>query len=193
MKAICLAVVLLVINGCGNSSPRGTSQGVSSADSAARVSSESSQLRQRPNDLRQLADQLDQEAATGATTPVVPDRKRALAQELRQEAEAQDKSIAEREPSTNPAVDPLTGVDGITPQRAAIHERHYYRQLADQLRQMAERRRIEAQLLARQSNVDATLIAQKQQLSEDLDAIATEAEKRAREAEKHIPHGMVPQ
>lgn len=58
---------------------------------------------------------------------------------------------------------------------------------------MAALRREEAARLARRPDVDPTVIEEKRQLADRLDAIAQDAERKVLDDERRIPHGMVPQ
>jgi hypothetical protein len=67
------------------------------------------------------------------------------------------------------------------------------RQQVSILRDMAQRREVEADLLAREPNADQQAIARRRTLAREFAAEADELEKRALDAEKAVPHGMVPQ
>jgi hypothetical protein len=58
---------------------------------------------------------------------------------------------------------------------------------------MAALRREEAAHLAQRADADPTVISEKRQLADRLDAIAREADQKALDEERKIPHGMVPQ
>ena len=57
---------------------------------------------------------------------------------------------------------------------------------------MATLRREEAERLAGRVDADPIAIVEKRQLADRLDAIAQDAEQKAIEDERNIPHGMVP-
>lgn len=149
-------------------------------------------LRERAANLRNLAEQFDQEAATFRNEipggqPVVQ-RKAVVSEELRQRALALEqkagvlaaqKALASSSPGMN--------------QQEAINTRFQHRRLAQELRHMAALRRGEAARLARRAEADPAVIAEKRQLADRLDAIAQDAEQKALDEERKIPHGMVPQ
>jgi hypothetical protein len=101
------------------------------------------QLHQLAADFRRLAQQLDDEARVG--TGPASQRKRALAQELRQEADDTDERAAHLPPAADATALPQTVTESGNPKKTAIEERFYYRRLADQLGEMVEHRRMEAE------------------------------------------------
>jgi hypothetical protein len=163
----------------------------STVQGAEKSFTNSMQLQQRAEDLRQFAEQLDQEAAGSTETVAV--RKREVAKACRTRADEAERQAAQRTPSTAASAVTQVGPRRSNPQRAAVQDRFYYRRLADQLREMADRQRIEAETIAERPNRDPRLVAEKRQLAEDLAATAAEAERRAFQAEQQIPHGVVPQ
>jgi hypothetical protein len=78
-----------------------------------------------------------------------------------------------------------------SPQREAAEQRADYRTQASSLRQMADRRQLEADLLAREVGPNDPAVEKKRRLAEELRAAAVEAENDAREAGRQVPHGMV--
>jgi len=75
-----------------------------------------------------------------------------------------------------------------SPQRDAAEQIADYRMHANSLREMADRRQLEADLLAREVGPNVPAVEKKRRLAEELRAAAVEAENDAREA---MPHGMV--
>ncbi len=66
-----------------------------------------------------------------------------------------------------------------------------YRQHATELREMARRRLIEADVLAQKENPDMEKVQAKRDLAKDLLDAADQSEAKARELQKKVPHGMV--
>lgn len=66
-----------------------------------------------------------------------------------------------------------------------------YRQHAAELREMARRRQIEAEVLAQKENPDMEKVQAKRELAKDLLEAADQSEAKARELQKKVPHGMV--
>jgi hypothetical protein len=66
-----------------------------------------------------------------------------------------------------------------------------YRRLAADLREMAHRREVEAEVMARQSNPDQAQIAHWRDMVQQLQTEADAAEQHAREMQKSVPHGMM--
>jgi predicted secreted Zn-dependent protease len=66
-----------------------------------------------------------------------------------------------------------------------------YRQHAAELREMARRRMIEADVLAQKDNPDMEKVQAKRDLAKDLLEAADQSEAKARELQKKVPHGMV--
>lgn len=149
-------------------------------------------LRERAANLRNMAEQFDQEAATfrheiPGGQPVLQ-RKAVLSEELRERAAeleqragalAAQKALASGSPSMG--------------QQEAVNTRFQHRRLAQELHHMATLRREEAAHLAQRADADPTVISEKRQLADRLDAIAQEADQKALDEERKIPHGMVPQ
>ena len=75
-----------------------------------------------------------------------------------------------------------------SPQRDAAEQTADYRMHANSLREMADRRQLEADLLAREVGPNVPAVEKKRRLAEELRAAAVEAENDAHEA---MPHGMV--
>ncbi|MDQ6735194.1 MAG: hypothetical protein M3Z35_13940 [Nitrospirota bacterium] len=139
-----------------------------------------------------MAEQFDQEAAAFRNEipggqPVLQRkavvseefRERAAALEQRAGAFAAQKALASGSPNMS--------------QQGAVNARFQHRRLAQELHQMASLRREEAARLAQHADADPTAIAEKRQLADCLDAIALEAEQKALDEERKIPHEMVPQ
>jgi hypothetical protein len=149
-------------------------------------------LRERAANLRNMAEQFDQEAAAFRNEipggqPVLQRkavvseelRERAVALEQRAGALAAQKALASGSPSMG--------------QQGAVNTRFQHRRLAQELHHMATLRREEAARLAQRADADPTVISEKRQLADRLDAIAREADQKALDEERKIPHGMVPQ
>ncbi len=66
-----------------------------------------------------------------------------------------------------------------------------YRHHAAELREMARRRQIEADVLAQKANPDMEKVQAKRELAKDLLEAADESEAKARNLQRRIPHGMV--
>jgi hypothetical protein len=67
----------------------------------------------------------------------------------------------------------------------------HYRQEAADLREMAKRREMEADVLARNPGADPEQVRRKRDLAQDLRTAADEAEQKAQELRRQVPHGMV--
>ena len=78
-----------------------------------------------------------------------------------------------------------------SPQREAAEQTADYRTQANSLREMADRRQLEADLLAREVGPNDPAVEKKRRLAEELRAAAVEAENDARETGRQVPHGMV--
>jgi hypothetical protein len=78
-----------------------------------------------------------------------------------------------------------------TPQREAAEQRTDYRTQANSLREMADRRQMEADLLAREVGPDEPTVEKKRRLAEQLRAASVEADNKAHDASRQVPHGMV--
>jgi hypothetical protein len=66
-----------------------------------------------------------------------------------------------------------------------------YRRLASELRQMADRRELEAEMLSRQQDADQAMIAHWREMAQQLRKEADAADQHAQEMQRHVPHGMV--
>jgi len=66
-----------------------------------------------------------------------------------------------------------------------------YRQHAAELREMARRRQLEADVLAQKENPDMERVQGKRELAKDLLEAADQFEAKARELQRNVPHGMV--
>ena len=78
-----------------------------------------------------------------------------------------------------------------SPQREAAEQTADYRTQANSLREMADRRQLEADLLAREVGPNDPAVGKKRRLADELRAAAVEAENNAHEAGRQVPHGMV--
>jgi hypothetical protein len=78
-----------------------------------------------------------------------------------------------------------------SPQQDAARQSTDYRAQANQFRQMADRRQLEADLLAREVGENDPSVEKKRRLAEELRAAATDAENRAHDLSRQVPHGMV--
>ena len=66
-----------------------------------------------------------------------------------------------------------------------------YRKLAMELREMAHRREVEAEVLSKQPNPDQERIAHWRDMAQQLLKEADAAEQHAREMQRSVPHGMI--
>ena len=66
-----------------------------------------------------------------------------------------------------------------------------YRHHAAELREMARRRQIEADVLAQKENPDMEKVQAKRELAKDLLEAADQSEAKARDLQRKVPHGMV--
>ncbi len=80
---------------------------------------------------------------------------------------------------------------GISSQQDAARAVVDYRKLAAELREMAHRRELEADVLAKQQNPDQAMIAHWREMARQLRAEADAAEQHAREMQRNVPHGMM--
>jgi hypothetical protein len=71
------------------------------------------------------------------------------------------------------------------------NDANLYRAHAAELRDMARRRQIEADVLARKENPDMEKIQGKRELAKDLSDAAEVFDAKARELQRRVPHGMV--
>jgi len=78
-----------------------------------------------------------------------------------------------------------------SPQREAAEQTADYRTQANSLRELADRRQLEADLLAREVGPNDPAVEKKRHLAEQIRAAAVEADKNAQEAGRQVPHGMV--
>lgn len=160
--------------------------------SSSPETSSADELRERAANLRNMAEQFDQEAATfrheiPGGQPILQ-RKAVVSDELRDRAavlEQRAVALAAQEalPSGSPSIS----------EQGTINDRFRHRRLAQELHHMATLRREEAERLTGRVGADPIAIAEKRQLADRLDAIAHDAEQKAIEEERNIPHGMVPQ
>ena len=79
---------------------------------------------------------------------------------------------------------------GVTQQDFATDVQQY-RQHAAELREMARRRQLEADLLAQKQNPDMERVEGKRELAKDLLEAADQFDAKARELQRNVPHGMV--
>ncbi|HEU4504197.1 MAG TPA: hypothetical protein VFR79_05160 [Nitrospira sp.] len=78
-----------------------------------------------------------------------------------------------------------------SPQQEAARQSAEYRTQANSLREMADRRQLEADLLAREVGPNDPGVEKKRRLAEELRAAAVDAENKAHELGRQVPHGMV--
>ncbi|HEY7129178.1 MAG TPA: hypothetical protein VH332_05875 [Nitrospira sp.] len=78
-----------------------------------------------------------------------------------------------------------------SPQQDAARQTIDYRTQANSLREMADRRELEADLLAREAGPNDPAVEKKRRLAEELRAAAVEAENKAELTGRNVPHGMV--
>ncbi|HKT33535.1 MAG TPA: hypothetical protein VJR03_01805 [Nitrospira sp.] len=78
-----------------------------------------------------------------------------------------------------------------SPQPDAAKQTADYRAQANSLREMADRRQLEADLLARELGANEATVGKKRRLAEELRAAAVEADSKAHDSAGHVPHGMV--
>lgn len=83
-----------------------------------------------------------------------------------------------------------TAVEGSTQQDTADAAMRY-RQEAANLREMAQRQTIEAEVLEQKEGSDSENVKRNKQLVQELLTTANAAEEKARELRKDVPHGMV--
>ncbi|HJT20506.1 MAG TPA: hypothetical protein VJ746_08545 [Nitrospira sp.] len=86
---------------------------------------------------------------------------------------------------------PGSGIAQQTTQQETASQARDHRTLAYALREMADRRQFEADLLMRDVGPNDPAVQRKRQLAEDLRAAAAEAEGEARELRRSVPHNMV--
>ena len=78
-----------------------------------------------------------------------------------------------------------------SPQQKAAEQTADYRTQANSLREMADRRQLEADLLTREVGPSDPAVEKKRRLAEELRAAAVEADNNAHETGRQVPHGMV--
>jgi hypothetical protein len=83
------------------------------------------------------------------------------------------------------------GDSGTASQQEAARQSTAYRTQATSLREMADRRQLEADLLAREVGPNDPSVEKKRRLAEELRAAALDAENKAHELGRQVPHGMV--
>jgi hypothetical protein len=102
--------------------------------------------------------------------------------------------------STTPSGNPAGPTDSSSPSSAGVsksNQQDYasatreYRHHAAELREMARRRQIEADVLAQKENPDMEKVQAKRELAKDLLEAADQSEAKARELQRKVPHGMV--
>ncbi len=87
---------------------------------------------------------------------------------------------------------PPAGDSGMSsPQQDAARQRTEYRTQASSLREMADRRQLEADLLAREVGPNDPSVEKKRRLADELRAAAVDAEKKAQDMSAQVPHNMV--
>jgi hypothetical protein len=79
----------------------------------------------------------------------------------------------------------------VSPQQEAARQSTAYRTQAISLHEMADRRQLEADLLAREVGPNDPSVDKKRRLADELRAAALEAENKAHELRRQVPHGMV--
>ena len=83
------------------------------------------------------------------------------------------------------------GSGAASPQQEAARQSGDYRTQANALREMADRRQLEADLLAREVGENDPGVGKKRRLAEELRAAAADAENKSQETGRQVPHGMV--
>jgi len=84
-----------------------------------------------------------------------------------------------------------TGSPPPATQQDAAQQAQDYRTQAQALRDMADRRLVEAELLARDLGPNDPAVQKKKQMAQELREAADETEGKARERRGQVPHGMV--
>jgi hypothetical protein len=84
----------------------------------------------------------------------------------------------------------VDGQSGSPQQEAARQSKDYHVQ-ANSLREMADRRQLEAELLAREVGENDPSVEKKRRLANELRAAAEDAESKAHDVGRQVPHGMV--
>ena len=77
------------------------------------------------------------------------------------------------------------------PQQEAARQTPDYRAQANSLRAMADRRQLEGDLLAREIGPNDPAVEKKRRLAEELRAAAVDADSKAQDVGRQVPHGMV--
>ena len=89
----------------------------------------------------------------------------------------------------------LEGDSGVvsspTDQKQYANDARLYRMHAAELRDMARRRQIEADVLAQKENPDMERVQGKRELAKDLLEAADQFDAKAKELQRRVPHGMV--
>lgn len=78
-----------------------------------------------------------------------------------------------------------------SPQQDVARQTIDYRAQANSLREMADRRQLEADLLAREVSSSDLTVEKKRRLAEELRAAAVDADNRAKDTGRQVPHRMV--
>jgi hypothetical protein len=87
---------------------------------------------------------------------------------------------------------PPAGNSGMaSPQQEAARQWTEYRTQASSLREMADRRQLEAELLAREVGPNDPSVEKKRRLADELRAAAVDADKKAQAMSAQVPHNMV--
>ena len=84
-----------------------------------------------------------------------------------------------------------TAVPAAATQQEAAQQARDYRTQAQALRDMAERRQVEADLLSRELGPDDPGVQKKRRLAQELRDAADETENKARDLRGQVPHGMM--
>ena len=92
--------------------------------------------------------------------------------------------------STGPQANSGTGTSTQRTQQEFAKDAMQYRQHAAELREMARRRQMEADVLAQKDNPDMERVQGKRELAKDLLEAADQFEVKAKELQRNVPHGM---
>jgi hypothetical protein len=79
----------------------------------------------------------------------------------------------------------------VSSQQETAQQWKEYRTQASSLREMADRRQLEADLLAREVGPNDPSVEKKRRLADDLRAAAVDAENKAKALSAQVPHNMV--
>ena len=79
----------------------------------------------------------------------------------------------------------------VSTQQDTARQRTEYRTQASSLREMADRRQLEADLMARELGPDDPAVEKKRRLADELRAAAADAENKAHQLGAQVPHNMV--